>query len=344
MTLARLWLAGALALPLPLAQDARTDAPTRAPLPIVIGHRGASGDRPEHTLASYTLAVEQGADYIEPDLVSTKDGVLIARHENEIGGTTDVAVKFPDRKRRGDIDGQPVDGWWTEDFTLAELKTLRAKERLPNRSHQYDGQFEIPTFDEVLELAQRLGRERGRPVGVYPETKHAAHFRRIRLPLEEPLTAALRRVGWNERTAPVFIQSFEPGSLRRLRPLTRVRLVQLLSATGAAPDSVGVTFADMLTSDGMRRMRRYADGIGVQKELVLRTPAGATVPDATSLVAAAHDAGLLVHVWTLRSDAPFLPAIWRGDAAAEVTAFAQAGVDGVFTDFPATAVRTLRPQ
>jgi glycerophosphoryl diester phosphodiesterase len=343
MTSAKFLCLGLVLLPLRVGQDPKVDEPTKAILPIVIGHRGASGERPEHTLQSYTLAVAQGADYIEPDLVSTKDGVLIARHENEIGGTTNVAERYPERRRLGSIDGDTVTGWWTEDFTLAELKTLRAKERLPGRNHSFDGQFEIATFDEVVDLALQLGRERGRPVGVYPETKHAGYFRRLKLPLEEKLVATLSRVGWSERAAPVFIQSFEPGSLRRLRALTKVRLVQLLSAQGSPPDSTGVTFAEMLTESGLRRIHRYADGIGVQKDLVVPASSDVQVAIPTDLVPAAHAIGLLVHVWTMRSDAPYLPPLWNADATAELRAFAAAGVDGVFTDFPATAVRTLRP-
>src|SRR5262245_17823262 len=177
--------------------------------PLIIGHRGASGHRPEHTLAGSRLAAEMGADFIEPDLVVTKDGVLIARHENEIGGTTDAADKFPDRKRTKTIDGMPVTGWFSEDFTLAEIKTLRARERLPFRSHGWDGQFAIPTFDEVIALAQELGRELGRPVGIYPETKHPTYFRGIGLSIEDRMLASLERHGWNTADAPVFIQSFE---------------------------------------------------------------------------------------------------------------------------------------
>src|SRR5262245_10038225 len=191
---------------------------------LIIAHRGASGHRPEHTLESYQLAIDMGADYIEPDLVATKDGALVARHENEIGGTTDVADKFPSRKRTATIDGTAVTGWFTEDFTLAEIKTLRAKERLPFRSHEYDGRFEIPTFDEVVALAREIGRSRGRALGVYPETKHAAYFRSIGLPLEERLLDVLERHGWNTRVSPVFIQSFE-DNLRQLRPRTSVRLI-----------------------------------------------------------------------------------------------------------------------
>jgi glycerophosphoryl diester phosphodiesterase len=323
-------------------QATRTDAPTRAKLPIIIGHRGASGDRPEHTLESYALAVSVGADYIEPDLVSTRDGVLVARHENEIGGTTDVATKFPDRKRTQVIDGDSITGWFTEDFTLAELRTLRARERIASRGHTFDGQFEIPTFDAVLDLAQRLGRERGRAVGVYPETKHPSHFRRIGLPLEEKLLASLTRVGWNRRSAPVFIQSFEVGNLARLRPKTTVRLAQLINASASPPDSAQLTYADMQTPAGLRRVRRYADGIGVAKELVIRMGADSLPGPPSALVRNAHAAGLLVHIWTLRRDAPFLPSMWKGDDAAELRAFARAGVDGVFTDFPAAAVAVLR--
>ena len=341
MSLLRTVTAGAVLLSL---QPARViDAPTRGPFPVIIGHRGASGDRPEHTLESYALAVNVGADYIEPDLVSTKDGILVARHENEIGGTTDVADKFPSRRRLGQIDGDTVTGWWTEDFTLAELKTLRARERIPSRGHTFDGQFEIPTFDEVLALARRLGRERGRPVGVYPETKHAAHFRAIGLPLEERLVASLARVGWNTRSAPVFVQSFEIKSLLRLRSLTRVRLVQLMSPAGSPPDSAEVSYASMRTATGLRRVARYASGIGAAKELVIASGREAIDSARGSLVRDAHAAGLLVHVWTIRSDAPFLPARWNGDQAAELRAFRAAGVDGVFTDFPRNAVAALRP-
>jgi glycerophosphoryl diester phosphodiesterase len=330
-------------LTLPLQPARKVDAPTRGALPIIIAHRGASGDRPEHTLESYALAVSVGADYIEPDLVSTKDGVLVARHENEIGGTTDVAVKFPDRRRTQVIDGDSISGWWTEDFTLAELKTLRAKERIATRGHSYDGQFEVPTFDEVLALAKRLGAERGRAVGVYPETKHARHFRSIGLPLEEKLIAALRREGWNRKTAPVFIQSFEIGSLLRLRQMTSVRLIHLVSGVGAPPDSAQLPFAELRTPAGLRRMRRYADGIGAAKEMILRAGPDGRVAQATSLVSDAHAAGLLVHIWTIRSDAPFLPAMWQGNQAAELEAFRATGIDGLFTDHPGNAVRTLRP-
>jgi glycerophosphoryl diester phosphodiesterase len=299
-------------------------APAR---PLIIGHRGASGHRPEHTLASYRLAAEMGADFIEPDLVSTKDGVLIARHENEIGGTTDAADRFPARKTTKTVDGQPITGWFTEDFTLAEIRTLRAKERLATRSHAYDGQFPIATFDEVIELAQQLGRELGRPVGIYPETKHPTYFRKLGLPIEEKLLASLEAHGWNRRDAPVFIQSFESGNLRELRKKTTVRLIQLVSAPATIDDA------------GLKDIASYADGIGPEKRLVVPVAADGTLQPPTDLVKRAHAAGLLVHIWTIRIDKEFLPAGYHGNADAEFVQFRDLGVDGVFTDFPDAAAR-----
>jgi glycerophosphoryl diester phosphodiesterase len=210
------------------------------------------------------------------------------------------------------------------------------------RSHAFDGRESIPTFDDVLALATRLGRARGRPVGVYPELKHPSYFRRLGLPLEPRLIAALRRHGRDQRAAAVFVQSFERDALRRLRPQLRVRLVLLVSATGALPEARDTSYASLLTPDGLRRVAEFADAIGVEKRLVLPTDSTDATPIATTLVRDAHAAGLLVHVWTMRSDSAFLPRAWRGDAAAEVRAFAAAGVDGLFTDFPGTAVRILR--
>jgi glycerophosphoryl diester phosphodiesterase len=299
---------------------------------LLVAHRGASGHRPEHTLEAYARAVELGADYIEPDLVITKDGVLVARHENEIGGTTDVADKFPDRRTTKVIDGDSVSGWFTEDFTLAELRTLRAKERLEFRDQSFNGRFLVPTFDEVLALADSLGRARGRVVGVYPETKHPSHFRAIGLPLEEPMLDALSRVGWNTAHAPVFIQSFEVGNLRWLAERTKVRLIQLVSA-GSPPDRALdasiPTYAQLLAPEGLRALAAYVYGIGPEKRLVM--PASGS---ATSLVADAHAAGLKVHIWTIRREAQFVGERFGGDVAAEVAAFRAAGVDGVFADHP----------
>ena len=301
------------------------------PRPIVIAHRGASGYRPEHTLESYRLAVEMGADFIEPDLVSTKDGVLIARHENEIGATTDVETKFADRKRTKTIDGQAMTGWFTEDFTLAEIKTLRARERLASRSHAYDGQFQIPTFDQVIELAQELGKSRGRVVGIYPETKHPTYFRSVQLPLEEPLLASLQKHGWNRRESPVFIQSFEQGNLRDLRKKTDVRLVQLVSTPA------------MVAGDALQQIAVYADVLGPEKRLLVPVNADGSLGTATELVTRAHAAGLLVHAWTVRIDKPFLPAGYQGRPEAEFEQLRSLGVDGVFTDFPDVAVKVYGP-
>ena len=299
--------------------------------PLIIGHRGASGHRPEHTLAGYRLAAEMGADFIEPDLVSTKDGVLIARHENEIGGTTDVAERFPDRKATKTIDGQAITGWFTEDLTLAEIKTLRAKERLAFRSHEFDGRFEVPTFDEVIALAQQLGRELGRPIGIYPETKHPTYFRGIGLPLEQKLLASLEKHGWNRRDAPVFIQSFESGNLKDLRKLTRVRLIQL----------VDVRWPERLTDAGLKAVAEYADGIGPDKQFVIPVRADRTVAPATDLVQRAHAAGLLVHIYTIRIDKEFLSPSYEGHPELEFQRFAALGVDGMFTDFPDAAARAF---
>ena len=345
------WRVGVALVALGAAGSCVTPAPAPAALqpnvrPIVIAHRGASGHRPEHTLAAYALAIDMGADFIEPDLVSTRDSVLVARHENEIGGTTDVATRFPDRKATRTIDGGHVTGWFTEDFTLAELKTLRATERLPFRSHAYDGREPIPTLDEVLDLVARRSRETGRRIGVYPETKHSSYFRSIGRPLEEPLIAALARRGWTTNDAPVFIQSFEVENLRALRSRTGVRLVQLVAAEGGPADTgvsadVPATYAAMITPAGLARIARYADAVGVEKSLVQPIDAEGKRGMPTSLVADAHRAGLAVHVWTLRSDEAFLPKAYAGDAAAEWRAFASLGVDGIFGDFPDVGVAAL---
>jgi glycerophosphoryl diester phosphodiesterase len=320
---------------------------------IVIAHRGASGYRPEHTLASYELAIEQGADYIEPDLVITKDGVLVARHENEIGGTTDVAShpEFADRRVSKVIDGQPLSGWFTEDFTLAELKTLRAVERIPAvrpANTAYDGRFTVPTLAEVIELAQRRSRELGRSIGIYPETKHPSYFRALGLPLEERLVTQLHAAGYTEPSAPVFIQSFEVGNLRQLRSLTRLPLVQLMSAEGAPFDFVlsgdARQYADLATAAGVKEIARYADAIGPEKSMVIPRDAAGKLLPATRLVRDAHAAGLRVHPWTFRREDDFLPPDYRGRPQAEIEAFLATGMDGFFTDNPdigAAAVRSF---
>jgi glycerophosphoryl diester phosphodiesterase len=319
--------------------------------PVVIGHRGASGYRPEHTLASYRLAIAMGADYVEPDLVATKDGVLVARHENEIGGTTDVAdhPEFADRKTTKTIDGRAVTGWFTEDFTLAELKTLRAKERLPQvrpANAAYDGRFEIPTFDEILDLVVDESRRLHRQIGVYPETKHPTYFASIGLPLETPLLQTLRRHGLDRPNAKVFLQSFETGNLKRLHRMTRLPLIQLIDASGAPYDLVRAgdprTYRDLTTPAGLAEIATYADGVGVNKELVLPRDAAGNTGAPSTFVDEAHADGLLVHVWTLRRENQFMALNYRsgsdpnasGDAIAEDRAFLDAGVDGFFTDNP----------
>ena len=315
--------------------------------PLLIAHRGASGERPEHTIAAYRLAIDQGADFIEPDLVMTKDRVLVARHENEISGTTDVGSRpeFATRKATKIIDGQSYNGWFTEDFTLTELKTLRARERLPElrpQNRQYDGQFDVPTFEEVLALAKGAKRR----VGVYPEIKHGAYFDRIGLNMEAPLLAALKKHGWTRKTDPVFIQSFEVGNLMRLRKTTKLRLVQLLDGSASPADRPDLTPAKMVTAAGLADIARYADAVGVTKTLVIpRDSAGRSSPP-TTLVTDAHKAGLKVHVWTFRAENVFLPAelrgtgegAMRGDLAAELRQFYALGVDGIFSDFPGIAV------
>jgi glycerophosphoryl diester phosphodiesterase len=318
---------------------------------IIIAHRGASGERPEHTLASYTLAIEQGADYIEPDLVLTKDGVLVARHENEISETTNVADKaeFADRKTTRTIDGQKMTGWFTEDFTLAELKTLRTKERLPQlrkANMAYDGQFEIPTFDEILALAKAQSAATGRTIGVYPETKHPSYFTAIGLPHEAPLLAALTKYGHIAKSAPVFIQSFEVENLKALRPKTKLRLIQLMNETGSPPDRSDLTYAAMASAQGLKTVATYADGIGPNKALVIPRTLMGNLGDPTTLVADAHRLGLAVHPWTFRRENYFLPLAQKsgidprghGDLNAEITAFLATGIDGIFSDNVAEAV------
>ena len=318
---------------------------------IVIAHRGASGERPEHTLASYRLAIEQGADYIEPDLVLTKDGILIARHENEISETTDVADKaeFADRKMTKIIDGQKMTGWFTEDFTLAELKTLRAKERLPQlrkANMAYDGQFEIPTFDEILALAKEASKTTGRTIGVYPETKHPSYFTAIGLPHEAPLLAALTKYGHVDKKAPVFIQSFEVENLKALRPKTQLRLIQLMDAKGSPADRSDLTYPQMASAQGLKTIATYADGIGPNKALIIPRTVLGNLGDPTSLVADAHKVGLAVHPWTFRRENYFLPLAQKsgvdprevGDLDTEIKAFLATGIDGIFSDNVTEAV------
>ncbi|MDG4835292.1 glycerophosphodiester phosphodiesterase [Micromonospora sp. WMMD967] len=362
-TLSTLGVAGALlaatavAVPTMAAAEPSTGADrARAnDRPIVIGHRGASGYRPEHTLEAYRLAIRMGADYIEPDLVSTSDGVLVARHENEISGTTDVSAhpEFAARKATKVIDGVAVTGWFTEDFTLAELKTLRAKERLPQvrvANTAFDGRFEVPTLQEVIDLARTEGRARGRTIGIYPETKHPTYFASIGKPLEEPLLKVLRQNKLDRKNSPVFIQSFETANLRRLSRLTDVKLVQLLDATGRPYDFTVAgdtrSYQDLVTPAGLKWIAGYADGIGANKNLLVPRDAAGNLLAPTNVVRDSHRERLLVHSWTFRAENQFLPVDFRigtdpnarGDITAEYELFLGLGLDGVFSDHPDTAV------
>jgi glycerophosphoryl diester phosphodiesterase len=322
--------------------------------PLVIGHRGACGYRPEHTLESYRLAIRLGADYIEPDLVPTRDGVLVARHENEISATTDVAEhpEFARRHTTKVIDGVAVTGWFTEDFTLAELRALRAMELLPDIRPQntlFNGRHPVPTFQEVIDLASAEERRLGRPIGIYPETKHPSYFTGLGLSMEEPLVTTLYRNGFGDRTDHVLIQSFEVGNLRKLSRLTDLRLIQLLDAAGAPADRPDTSYAALATPPGLAAISEYAYGIGAHKDLLVpRDDAGTPLPT-RPIVDDAHDAGLVVHAFTFRAENRFLAPGFRvgadpsarGDGIAEYKVFLDLGVDGLFSDQPDTAVAAV---
>lgn len=316
---------------------------TLATHPVVIAHRGASAHRPEHTLSAYELAIDMGADFIEPDLVVTKDGVLVARHENDITRTTDVAdhPEFAVRRTKKRIDGQEIDGWFVEDFTLAEIKTLRAKESLPNwRIHSAwrDGRYEIPTLDEIIGL---LDRKRSH-AGIYPEVKHPTYFRSIGLPLEDRLVSTLRNRGFGKGRRPVFIQSFEVDSLKRLRKMTDAPLIQLIQDAGAPFDQPQTPYASMLTPEGLTKIATYADGIGVAKSLVIPRDRRGSLTEPTPLVDTAHRLGLLVHAWTFRDEDYFLPRGLKGKPREEVERYVATGLDGVFMDNPFTWIGRRR--
>ena len=327
------------------------------PKPTIIGHRGASGYRPEHTFGSYNLALDLGADVVEAgDLVPTKDGHLVCRHEPEIGGTTNVAdhPEFADRKTTKVLDGVSTTGWFTEDFTLAELKTLRAIERIPaNRPHNtiYNGRWEIPTFEEVLKWQDEQTRKRGKQVWIYPETKHPTYFRKLGLGLEERVAKLLHKYGKARRNSPVILQSFEPSSIQRLNKLVDNPLVVLLSTANSRPwDFVEAgdprTVADLITPKGLREMAGYAQGLGPTLDLIITKKADGSLDKPTTLVSDAHKVGLILHPYTMRNENPFLPAEYREGTAADAygdpfgafkTYFAT-GIDGVFTDNADTGV------
>jgi glycerophosphoryl diester phosphodiesterase len=308
---------------------------------LIIAHRGASAERPEHTLAAYELAIDQGADYIEPDLVATKDLVLVSRHENELSGTTDVASReeFEDRRREKTIDGQKLAGWFAEDFTLAELRTLRAKERIPSirpDNARFDGLYQVPTFEEIVKLVRAKEAATGRRIGLYPELKHPEFLlQEAGIDMVDLILRDLKQLGLTPAD-PLFIQSFEIAPLQRLAQRSDFKLVQLVSPIGSPADEPTITYADMVTPIGLAEIAKYADAVGANTSMILTDEA-----QPTTLVADAHAAGLQVHAWTLRIENDFLPMRFRrpgegGEGCYNnfYSALSRAGVDGVFTDSP----------
>jgi len=339
--------------------------------PLVIGHRGAHGYLPAHTLEGYSLAIELGADFIEPDLVSTKDGHLIARHEPNLIATTDVASRpeFASRKRIVKIDGVNEEGFFASDFTLREIKRLRAVQDFAERPQQFNGKFEIPTLEEIIALAKRKSEEQGRQIGIYPEVKHSTYHKSLGLPIEKRLVAALDAAGWNHRDAPVIIQSFEQSNLIELRKLTPVRLIQLIDAddvnadgslafnapsdrpydwtASGDPKLLARTFGFLVTDLGLQEVKAYADGIGPWKRYIVSSvAAGLPGPGEASrkllppnnLIERAHKAGLFVHTWTFRNEQRRLVSDYAGNPVNEYLQFYRLGIDGVFSDFADTAV------
>lgn len=346
--------------------------------PLVIGHRGGgSGYLPEHTLEAYALGIELGADFVEPDLVATKDGHLIARHEPNLIATTNVSSlpQFAARKRTVMLDGQLTEGFFAQDFTLAEIKTLGALQPMADRDQSFNGKFKIPTLVEIIEFVKDKAREKGRPIGIYPETKHPTYHQSIGLPLEDRLLAVLTRAGWNHRHAPVFIQSFETANLRYLRTKTELPLIQLVDADDVNPDGTLAfnkpfdkpydwvvsgrpgLFSDLLTPAGLAEVKTYANGIGPWKPYLISSTcklvngacsdingdglvndADRTLLPPTEVVANAHKLGLLVHPYTFRNEPRRLAANYKGNPVNEFLTFYELGVDGLFTDFADTAV------
>ncbi|MFF3271190.1 glycerophosphodiester phosphodiesterase [Streptomyces chrestomyceticus] len=326
------------------------------PVPLIVGHRGASGYRPEHTLGSYQLALDMGADVIEQDVVPTKDGHLVCRHENDITATTDVSAhpEFADRKTTKTVDGVKLTGWFTEDFTLAELKTLRAKERIPGtRQHNtlYDGVWDVPTFEEVLKWADREGRKRGRRVWLHIETKHPTYFRKLGLGLEERLARLLRKYGRHKKHSPNFLQSFEPSSIQRLGKLVDCPKVVLLGTLKDRPWDFEVagdprTTADLVKPAGLKWISGFAEGIGPDLTVILPRTKDDKLGAPSSVVKDAHAAGLVLHPYTGRNENTFLPADFRrgtdpnayGDALGYFKKCLATGIDGLFSDNCDTAL------
>jgi len=369
-----LWLAGCASTP--TASLKTLDGKP----PMVAAHRGASGYLPEETLEAYVKAVELGADYIELDLISTKDGVLVARHDPNLGISTDVAKhpEFAARKRTMSVDGEVQTGWFSSDFTLAEIKTLGAISTDAQRPQEFNGKFKVPTFQEVIDLAKRLSKETSRTIGIYPETKNPSHFRLLGLPLEDKMLAALTEAGWNSRSAPVILQSFEPGSLKYMRSKgSTLRMVQLIDGDSVDLKTGAITFGvpsdrpydwtlagdkrnfdAMVTPAGLAEIKTYADGIGPWKRYIVSVKgklgadgkvvdqngdgkvndADATTLEPTKLIADAHAAGLFVHAFTFRNEGRRLSASYNGDPAKEYLQYYALGLDGLFTDFTDTAL------
>lgn len=316
--------------------------------PILIAHRGASGYLPEHTLESYRRAIALGADFIEPDLVSTADGALIARHEPWLGDTTDVAdhPAFANRKTVRVVDGRNVEDWFAGDFLLAEIKELRAKQAVATRDQSFNGMFEIPTFDEIIALAKSESVARGRSIGIYPETKHPSFHCEIGLPLEDALLDRLAREGWTEKTSPVIVQSFEVSNLQYIRTKSNIRLVQLIGEPDGRPydfevSGRDITYLEILQPAGFAEIAAYADGMGVAKDYVLVLNSDGAWQD-SGLIPMAHGHKLFVHAYTFQDEERFRLEGFSGDALAEYEAFYAAGIDGVFSDFPDTAREALR--
>lgn len=332
--------------------------------PLVIGHRGASGYTPEHTLGSYALAALMGADYVEPDLVMTKDGQLIARHDNELGLTTDVHShpEFASRYQNKTVDGNQISGWFTEDFTLAELKTLRAVERIPDirpGNARMDGAFQIPTFREIIEMVKGLQTSQNRVIGLYPEIKHSTYFESLGLPMENLVVDILHSYGYHGPQAPVYIQSFEINNLKKLKKISQFRLLQLFDSKTTSPfdqtvAGTGLTYGDMATPEGLREVAKYAYAVGPDKSYIIPRDANDNLGNVTSFVYDAHAAGLKVHPYTFRAENNFLPREYHnavdpntpsviGDLDAEISAYFAAGIDGLFSDQPNIPVRVRPP-
>jgi glycerophosphoryl diester phosphodiesterase len=310
----------------------------------IIGHRGASGYRPDHTLESYQLAIDQGADFVEADLVATKDGVLICRHDCDLGPSTDVALRFPERKRKVEIDGQTVEGWFAHDFTLAEIKTLRARQPLPFRDQSFDGKFEVPTFEQQLELVKLANFKRKAPIGIIPEIKHSTYHSKLGLGIENPLLALLSKFGYTARESLCVIQSFEVANLRALARQTDVRLLQLIGDRDAIPSDIlaeggKTTYGDLTTAEGLAQIGQYAWGVGPSKTAVLPVGADGRLKTVQPWLADARQAGLKVVVYTYRNEPQYLAKDYGGDPLKEYERWFDIGVDAVFTDFPDTARR-----